>query len=228
MEVIDMSSVTFIPEHQPDFPRLIATFVPMQWGGETEVGFYAQPIEGAASADFDITLEVLKWGRVVSRDQLEGPRASILGPRNLQHAGSAPLWVQKWVGPTRFDLSMTCEEFWKEVDNFLAQNVGWDPNGGKMRPDIPAEVYRVLEEERLHTTKESTNIIDAPVDLEALKKEHADMQQALNYIAFLTGPGCVFVPENTGYVAAEVARKVIGDMVKERNKAVSLSPQFKR
>ncbi len=191
------------------------------------MGFYAEPIESATTAEFDVTLEVLKWGRVYSKDQL-GNEATILGSCALRDVVSAPRWVQKWVGPTRFDLSITCGEFWQEVDNFLAQNVGWDPNGGKMRPDIPAEVYRVLQEECLPTAEENTDIIDAPVDIEEIKKEHADMQQALNYIAFLTGPGCVFVPENTGYVAAEVVRKVIGDMVKERNKAVSLSPQFKR
>lgn len=222
-----MSTVTIAPEHVLDFPRIIATFIPMRWGGDTDVGFYAEPIEGAASADFDITLEVLKWGGVYSKNQL-GKKATILGSYEWKHAVSAPLWVQNWVGPTRFDLSITGEEFWKEVDNFLAQNVGWDPNGKEMRPGIPAEVYRVLEEERLPTAEENTNIIDAPVDIEGLKKEHAAMQKALNFIAFLTGPGCVFVPENTGYVAANVARKVISDVVRERNEAVALPPQFKR
>jgi hypothetical protein len=227
MEVKVMSSVTFGPEHLPEFPRLIATFVPMQWGGDTDVGFYAEPIEGAASADFDITLQVLKWGRVYSKGRL-GEKQTIDGMSELQDQDSAPVWVRKWLGPTRFEMSMNIGEFWKKVDEFLAQNVGWDTEGRKVRPDIPARVFRVLEAERLPATKESASTIHAPADIERLKKEHAVMLETLNLIAFLTGPGCVFVPENTGYVAANMARKVIGDVVRERNEAVALPPQFKR
>lgn len=219
-----------------EFPRLLATFFPMQWVGDETKGFHAEPAQEVSEIEFDVTLYVLAMGPTYSRYLLSMGQCKrqtpsftqqIYNSPFLQNARSAPLWVKQWLGPSRFQLNRDIRSFWKAVDAWLAQKLNGDPDGRAMRPGIPEAVWRVLEDELQRPENENVTNAKRPLNLALLEKEHDVVLALLNRIACLSAPGDVMSMEAAGKIATTAARKAISEIVKARDAAEPLPPEFR-